>query len=176
MLTPDKLNIELNRDIFTRHLIRELAGMLQEYVGMDQAKGYISLVGMEMGKWIEEIYKKAMKVETLNAEQVTEVLIDLKKRIKGDFYLCELTKDKIVLGNRCCPFEKEVKGHSSLCMVTSTVFGGIAARNLGYAKIIKESSIADGDPECRVVIYICQTEEAIKADGLEYFPEGKISL
>lgn len=176
MSGPDKLNIKINRDIFTRRLIRELAGILQEYAGTDQAKGYISLVGMEIGKWIEEIYKKAMKVETLNAEQVTDVLIDLKKRIQGDFYLCELTKDKIILGNRICPFQEEVKGHSSLCMVTATVFGGIAARNLGYAKVVNESSIADGDPECRVVIYICQTEETAKVNGIEYFPEGGISL
>ncbi len=134
-----KLSITLDRDIFTRRLIRELAGVLQDRIAAEEASGYISLVGMEMGKEIESAYKEAWGVQMLNSVQVVDVLVDLKKRILGDFYVIEQTSEKIVLANRQCPFQDDVKGRPSLCMMTSAVFGGITARNLGYAKVCVQS-------------------------------------
>ena len=39
------LELPLERDLFSRTLIRELAGTLQQVVGLDDASGYISVVG-----------------------------------------------------------------------------------------------------------------------------------
>lgn len=47
-----------------------------------------------------------------------------------------------MLGNRACPFGDKVIGHPALCMMTSNVFGSIAADNLGYAKVVVEEAIA----------------------------------
>jgi hypothetical protein len=38
--------------------------------------------------------------------------------------------------------------------MTSAVFGGIAARNIGQAAVSLEERIALGDPGCRVVIHL----------------------
>jgi hypothetical protein len=38
--------------------------------------------------------------------------------------------------------------------MTSSVFGGIAARNTGGASVVLEERIAVGDPECRVVVWL----------------------
>jgi CheY-like chemotaxis protein len=54
-----------------------------------------------------------------------------------------------VLGNRACPLAEKVVGRPR--MMTSNVFGGIAAENLGYAKVVLEQAIARGDSGCRVV-------------------------
>jgi hypothetical protein len=35
------------------------------------------------------------------------VLVDLKRRIQGDFYVLREDDQKIVLGNRHCPFEEK---------------------------------------------------------------------
>ena len=102
-------------------------------------------------------------------EQVSEVLVDLKRRIQGDFYVIEEDEEKIVLGNRACPFAEKVAGRPSLCMMTSNVFGTIAAENLGYAKVSVEKAIAQGHAECRVTVYLNSTPEAEAADGREYF-------
>jgi hypothetical protein len=53
-------------------------------------------------------------------------------------------------------------------MMTSNVFGGIAAENLGYAKVELQQTIARGDAECRVVVYIKQTDRSEAATGREY--------
>ena len=55
--------------------------------------------------------------------------------------------------------------------MTSNVFGSIAAENLGYAKVALEQTIAQGDPGCRVVVYLKTTDESEAAAGREYFQE-----
>jgi predicted ArsR family transcriptional regulator len=162
------LPIPLERDVFLRTLIRELAGTLQDVVGMEEASGFISVVGQRVGEQINDGYRNALAVSNLSRQQVGDVLVDLKRRIQGDFFVIEESDEKIVLGNRACPFAEKVVGRPALCMMTSNVFGVIAAENLGYAKVSLEQTIAQGDPVCRVVVYLKPTEEAGRADGREY--------
>ncbi len=164
-----EVDIPLERDVFLRTLLRHLAGTLQKVVGLEEASGFISVVGQEMGDEINRAYKEALAVSNLNREQVADVLVDLKRRIQGDFYVIEQTDEKIVLGNRACPFAEKVMGRPALCMMTSNVFGSIAADNLDYAKVALEQTIANGDAECRVVVYLKPTSEADSAQGREYF-------
>ena len=55
------------------------------------------------------------------------VLVDLKRRIQGDFSIVEQNDERIVFANRLCPFAEKVIGRPAMCMMTSNVFGGIAA-------------------------------------------------
>ncbi len=164
-----ELPIALERDVFLRSLVRELAGALQDVVGLEEASGFVSIVGQHIGDQINREYRQALAVERLSREQVAEVLIDLKRRIEGDFYVIEEHEDKIVLGNRKCPFGDKVKDRPALCMMTSNVFGVIAAENLGYGRVDLEETIAQGGAECRVVVHLKPAAEGEQADGREYF-------
>jgi len=168
------LEIPLERDLFMRTLIRELANVLQEVVGTDQAAGYISVVGQVMAASINQAYCQALQVQSLSREQVAAVLVDLKQRIKGDFFILEQDDEKIVLGSRSCPFAEKVVGQKAMCMMTSNVFGSIAAQNLGYAKIHLQSTIAGGQPECRVFVYLKINNQADAVEGREYFKSDSI--
>lgn len=161
-------DIPLERDGFLRSLLRHLSGTLQDVVGVEEAEGFVSVVGQRMGDEINEMYRSALKVDRLSREQVGEAMVDLKRRIQGDFYIIEEDEEKIVLGNRTCPFGEKVKGRPSLCMMTSNVFGAIASENLGYAKVQVQEAIARGHAGCRIVIYLQPTEEAEAADGRTY--------
>jgi hypothetical protein len=88
----------------------------------------------------------ALGTKSLSPEQVAAVLVDLKRRIQGDFYVIEADSEHIVLGSRSCPFAEKVVGQTSLCLMTSSVFGGIAADSLGYAKVRLAQTIAEGAP------------------------------
>jgi hypothetical protein len=160
--------IPLERDVFLRTLIRELSGTLQDVVGTEEASGFVSVVGQNMGRQIDAMYKSALNVTKLSRQQVIQVCLDLKKRIQGDFYVIEETEDKIVFGNRVCPFAEKVIGRPSMCMMTSNVFGSIAADNVGYAKVELQKTIAQGDSMCRVVVYFKPNDEARVAFGREY--------
>lgn len=167
--------IPLERDLFLRTLIRHLAGTLEQVVGLKEASGFVSVVGQKMGEEIDQGYKRALNLKELDRAQVATVLVDLKRRIQGDFYIIEETDEKIVLGNRACPFAEKVLGRPSMCMMTSNVFGHIAAENLGYGKVAIEKAIARGDSQCRVTVYLKPTSEAESAEGREYFKSERNS-
>lgn len=163
-----QLDLPLERDVFLRSLIRELSGTLQDVVGLEEASGFVSVVGQRIGEQINESYRSALALPQLDRKQVAEVLVDLKKRIQGDFYVISEDDDRIVLGNRACPFADKVLGRPAMCMMTSNVFGVIAAENLGYAKVSLEETIAEGHAQCRVVVYL-NPEKAATAAGRDYF-------
>ena len=162
------LDIPLERDVFLLTLLRELAGTLQDVIGLDEASGYISVVGGAIGEGIDREYRRALSVERLTREQVADVLVDLKRRIQGDFFVMEETEDRIVFGNRACPFGDRVHDRPSLCMMTSNVFGFIAAENLGYAGVELERTIAEGHPGCRVVLHL-RPRPDVEPNTREYY-------
>jgi predicted ArsR family transcriptional regulator len=160
--------VPLERDVFLRTLVRHLAGTLQDVVGLEEASGFVSVVGQRMGEEINTAYRRALALPSLSRDQVAEVLVDLKRRIQGDFFVLEQDEEKIVFGNRACPFAEKVVGRPAMCMMTSNVFGYIASDNLGYAKVSLEETIAQGASGCRVVVYLKPTPEAQSAEGREY--------
>lgn len=162
-------DLPLDRDIFMRTLIRDLAGTLEDVVGLDEAAGFVSVVGQRIGERIDASYRQALGVAAFDRPQVAEVLVDLKRRIDGDFHIVEQSDERLVFGNSACPFGDKVLGRPSMCMMTSNVFGTIAAQNLGRAKVVLENTIAEGAPRCRVVVHLRPGPEAEAAPGREYF-------
>lgn len=167
MANVAELELDLERDVFLRTLLRELAGTLQNVVGIEEASGYISVVGAAVGAQLDATYKAALKVEQLSRDEVAQVLVDLKQRIKGDFYVAEEREDRIVFASRSCPFGAYVEGRPALCMMTSNVFGYISAENLGYARVQIDAAIARGDPGCRVTVFF--TPSGDDGGAREYF-------
>lgn len=166
-MEPKDLNIDFDRDIFLRSLVRSLSGVLEEVVGIKEASGFVSVVGQEIGTHLDQVYRKELNVDRLSRAQVAQVCVDLKRRIQGGFYVIEENEDRIVFGNKRCPFAEKVLGRPSMCMMTSNVFGRITAQNLGYAKVELNETIAKGDPGCRITVHLKAAGQSI--DGREYF-------
>ncbi|XOV78131.1 MAG: methanogen output domain 1-containing protein [Aestuariibacter sp.] len=165
-----EIDVAHDRDSFFRHTIRHISGTLEDVIGIEEASGFISIVGAALGSHIKNTYCEALNTDSLDRSSVIEVLIDLKRRIGGDFYLAEASKDKIVLMNRKCPFGDSVLNRPSLCMMTSNVFGRIVADSLGYARIELDKTIAKGDPGCLVVIHLSPENEPLHAENVrEYY-------
>jgi predicted ArsR family transcriptional regulator len=160
--------IPLNKDLFMRKLLRELTGTLEDVVGLENASGYVSVVGASMGRWIDEQYREALDIERLDPQQIARVFVDLKGRIGGDFWIVSIDEEKIVVGNHNCPFGEMAHGRDSLCQMTSNVFGRIAADNLGYARVELDETIARGAPECRIIVHLNPVED-VPADEREYY-------
>ena len=167
-ISPQSVRIPLDRDLFLRKLLRELTGLLEDVVGVDEAAGYISSVGAAMGTWIDEQYRSALDVESLDPEQIAQVFVDLKERIGGAFYVISIDAERIVLGNRSCPFGEHAFDRPSLCMMTSNVFGRIAADNLGYARVELKDTIAKRSKECRIVVHLVP-KDGSDATEREYY-------
>jgi anti-sigma regulatory factor (Ser/Thr protein kinase) len=147
--------IGFGRESFLRALVVELSRAAEESHGPLVAAGLVAHVGATVGAQMELEYRRARQiVGRLTPAQLADCFVRLKTAIEGDFYVIDVTDDRIVLGNRRCPFGDTVRLSPSLCRMTSSVFGGIAARNGGEAHVLLEERIAVGDVECRVSIML----------------------
>jgi hypothetical protein len=73
---------------------------------------------------MEDEYRRARGIlDTLAPEQIADLYVRLTAAIGGDFYVIEADEEKIVLGNRACPFGEVVRRAPGLCRMTSSVFG-----------------------------------------------------
>ncbi|MGE3267893.1 MAG: ATP-binding protein [Chloroflexota bacterium] len=164
--------IALSRDVFMRQLIAGLGHLNEGILGADIAGAYIMNVGLSMGAAIESEYKAFWKIERpFTLSEYAHVIVDLKQKIRGNFSLVSLEADKVVVRTSSCPFDEFVRQSPSLCFMTSSVFGGIAARNFGYSKVILHRRIALGDDGCLVTIFLRPTPESELAIGRVYYPD-----
>lgn len=143
------------KEPFLRALTVELAEAMEAREGPDVAEAVVAQVGANVGGRMEEAYRAASGVTNrLSPEQIADLYVRLKGAIDGSFYVISADEEKIVLGNRRCPFGPIVQRQPGLCRMTSSVFGGIAARNRGRSAVVLEERIALGDPQCRVVVWL----------------------
>jgi len=145
---------------FLRALVVQLAQALEFQHGPDAAEAAVAQVGADVGGQMEEEYRRARGVVGRMApDQMAECYVRLKHAIDGGFSVIEATEDRIVLGNTRCPFGDVVRLAPSLCRMTSSVFGGIAARNNdGPVLVTLEERIAVGDPGCRVIVCLDESK------------------
>jgi anti-sigma regulatory factor (Ser/Thr protein kinase) len=144
------------RETFLRALVVQLSQAVEHTAGPDVGEEVIAHVGIAVGGQMEAEYRLAQEiVGRLSPAQIADCLVRLKHAIDGDFSVVEVTDERIVLSNTRCPFGDAVRRAPALCRMTSSVFGGIAARNGdGEAAVVLEERIAVGDPGCRVVVYL----------------------
>src|SRR5436190_9439316 len=160
------LHVPLDRNSYLRALLGSLADTFEGVIGQRDAAGFVSIVGQRIGEEVTQNDRDALGKKRLSASEVAQALCDFQRRVAGDFFVIEQDDEKIVLGNRACPFAERVFGHASLCMTTSGTFSVMAAQNLGYAKVVIEQAIAQGHPGCRVVIHL---KPGAQGEGREYY-------
>lgn len=165
----DLRGVALDGGSFMRALALNMANALEEVVGIEDASGFISIVAQSLGQDIHDQYCEELGTDRVPRACLADVLVDLKRRIDGDFYVIEENEERIVLGNRRCPFGDGVRGRHSLCMLTSNVFGVIASESTGYARVELGETIAAEDVECRVVVHLRRAQGI--AGGREYFAD-----
>jgi anti-sigma regulatory factor (Ser/Thr protein kinase) len=154
---PEEAGLDgsFGRETFLRALVVGLAQHLEHEHGPGEAEALVAQVGADVGVRMEENYRLARDITgRLSREQIADLYVRLKAAIDGDFYVIDIDEERIVLGNRRCPFGDVVKKAPGLCRMTSSVFGGIAARNTKGSSVVLEERIAVGDPECRVVVWL----------------------
>ncbi|MCT4556924.1 MAG: methanogen output domain 1-containing protein [Pelagimonas sp.] len=155
-----------NPESFFGDVIGALAGTLEDVVGLEDAAGFVARVGNELGRDIGDSYRDENGHLPADLEGLVNILTDLKTRIGGEFVVDHVDAEKICLSTTKCPFARRVQGRPSLCMMTTNVFGRIAADALGYASVRVEDSQAVGHSCCRVTVNLNKDSEV---DAYEFF-------
>lgn len=141
---------------FLQALVVQLAATLELQHGPDAAERAVAQVGADVGGQMEAEYRRARGITgRLTPAQLADCYVRLKHAINGGFSAIEVTDERIVLVNTRCPFGTDVLRAPALCRMTSSVFGGIAARNGDDgAAVVLQERIAVGDLGCRVVVHL----------------------
>ncbi len=161
-------DVDLDSEGFLADMVGLLAETLEETVGLEEAASFLAAVGGELGSRISSQYGDV--ADDAGGEDVpfdiADVCVDLKARIGGTFTVESVEPGRITFVNTRCPFGARVKGRPSLCMMTTNVFGRVAADRNGYAAVHVDKAIAAGDPGCRVVVSLERNAESV---GHEFF-------
>ena len=165
---PNNSLADLTPIAFLQTFIIELMHA-SEQLGPEQSQQLIENIALTAGCFFEEVYRSGSdkKEALLNIESYIELILGLKNNIGGNFTLSSSSQECITVSNSRCPFGDEVVNFPELCRMTSSVFGGIAARNFGYAKVEIAKSIARQDGCCEVYIHL-NPESAKNRPGIEY--------
>lgn len=151
---------------FVTQSVRVAAG--QPGPGPASAASHIEHLGLAASACLEETCRDEMGIEgAITADQYADMIVHIKNQIGGNFSRASGGGGVIRVINTRCPFGEAVKEAPELCRMTSSVFGGIAARNFGYARVELRRRIAQHDPVCEVCVY---TDPRVGADraGDEY--------
>lgn len=129
---------------------------------------HVEKVGLASSHCMETVARQNLGFEgKLDQRQYANLIVEIKRLIGGQFRQQSTQQDYVQVINHCCPFGDMVKEAPELCRMTSSVFGAIAARNFGYAKVQLHKRIATGDGMCDVRIYL-NPASAAQQTGDEY--------
>ncbi len=132
------------------------------------ATNKIGQLGLVASACFEDAYREEHSLAgPLDPDQYASMIIEIKNIIGGNFSRASSEPGMVRVINSNCPFGAAVKQAPELCQMTSSLFGGIAARNFGYGKVILDKRIAAGDSLCEARIYI-DPDQAAEDQGDEY--------
>ncbi|MFZ5539575.1 MAG: methanogen output domain 1-containing protein, partial [Pseudomonadota bacterium] len=135
---------------------------------------YIERLGLTASGCLEQACREQSGVKgKLSQDQYVDLIVLLKNQIGGNFSRASSAANVVRVVNSRCPFGEAVREAPELCRMTSSVFGGIAARNFGYAKVELKKRIAVGDGKCEVLVYLDRALAAAH-EGDEYRVEREM--
>jgi DNA-binding NtrC family response regulator len=169
----DKLFSHLNPILFLQTFV---AQSVEVNAKMGGGKGndrlnYIEQLGLTASCCFEAAYRQELEQDgPLDHGKYADMIVGIKNKIGGNFSRESSEAGMVRVVNTRCPFGDSVMQAPELCKMTSSVFGGIAARNFGYAKVILDKRIAMGDRVCEARIYT-DSKMAAAFEGDEYHRE-----
>lgn len=120
----------------------------------DDNFNYIEFLGLTASSCLEATARQELGLTgAITEDQYSDIILRIKNQIGGNFWRTSSEPGVIRVENSHCPFGDMVKEAPELCRMTSSVFGGIAAKNFGYAKVELKKRIATNDGVCEVCIY-----------------------
>lgn len=142
--------VDLNRIRFLKEM---MVGMCQN-IEVNQLKEAINKTSTQIGKDISELYRRFHNSPKLTKSQLIDSIIDAMNKLGAKFSLVTENEERITFRNSTCLFGHDIKKCPILCMTTSNIIGTIVAENLGYGKVELKRTIAQGNTEDIINVYL----------------------
>ncbi len=170
---PDKLFSHLNPILFLQTFVAQSIEVSAKMRGGkdNDRLNYIEQLGLTASGCFEAAHRQESGQNgRLDHDKYADMIVEIKNKIGGNFSRTSSEPGMVRVVNTRCPFGEAVMQAPELCKMTSSVFGGIAARNFGYAKVILDKRIAVGNGMCEARIYT-DSKKAASFEGDEYHRE-----
>ncbi|MDD5365039.1 MAG: sigma 54-interacting transcriptional regulator [Gallionellaceae bacterium] len=142
------------------------------FASCSSLQSFIQQIVLKSSACLEERYREVEALTgPLTPGQYAELIVSLKNSIGGQFRVVSTNRKQVQIHTERCPFGSLVQTAPGLCHMTSSIFGGVAARNFGYAKVELQSRIALGSDSCDICIHL-DPDRAQDVLGDEYFSDG----
>lgn len=162
---------DLTPEEFLQTFIDEARG-IAPYASCTSLQSFIHQIVFKASACYEERYRAIEDLRgVLSPDQYARLIVDLKNSIGGEFSVISSDSGRVHIRANRCPFGELAHSAPGLCHMTSSIFGGIAARNFGYAKVELKRRIALGSDHCEICIHL-DTSAAAEVLGDEYFSDG----
>ena len=116
-------------------------------------QSHIGYLGLTASGCFEDAFRQEKGLRgRLSLDQYADAIVTIKNQIGGNFSRAASGPGSVRVINTRCPFGDAVKDAPEFCRMTSSVFGGIAARNFGYVKVELKRRLAANDGMCEVCI------------------------
>ncbi|MBS4031886.1 MAG: PAS domain-containing protein [Clostridiales bacterium] len=160
------MSYEDREDFFLQILVDYI--ILNEIVAAPFTEQCLHKVGIKYGMRVEDRYRKEYQLdEKLTMEQLVDLSSEFFNKLGGE-YTFQILDEKLILNCYSCPFGHMALKTPALCLIHTSLIGGIAARNFPYSKGHIEKSIATKSSTCQIVYYLTETGEAVCADGVVF--------
>lgn len=94
------LQVDVDQRRFYQQCLLDLNEILENVIGAEESSAFVGLVASRLADFFITAYREANGRRHYSPVQLANLLVDLKRRIGGDFYIKEITGRKIVLRNR----------------------------------------------------------------------------
>lgn len=161
---------DISRAWFLRTVLAHLAPLSDAILGSEGARGYARRMALAVADAVETHYPAlGIRATPLTPHEFAGFLLDFKEHLGGVFVVEVDEENALTLIAEQCPWADVMPHVPGLCTLLASVYGWLAARHFGYAKIVHERSPhATPDARCHMRLYIHPSAEAQACVGEEF--------
>jgi serine/threonine-protein kinase RsbW len=105
-----------------------------------------------------------------DAASVAELFVQTHRAMGSDPIVVDLRDDVVELAVRRCPFGDGVTGAETLCHVSTALAGRLGARVRGQATVVLDETIAAGDDECHLQLWLGDPGDGVRGERHRWPP------
>lgn len=106
------------------------------------------------------------------AQQVADLFCRTQEALGGDPYVLEVADDRLELGIGRCPFGGAATQAPSLCGISATLAGRLAARVNGRATVVSEETLDASACACSVQVWLGEPDRPVVGQTFTWPPES----
>lgn len=114
----------------------------------------------------------ARDADLSDAASVADLFVQTHRALGSDPLVVDVRDDVVEVAVRRCPFGDGVTGAETLCHVSTALAGRLGARVRGEATVVLDETIAAGDDECHLQLWLGDPGDGVRGERHRWPPSA----